>query len=151
MCTLAAAKMHRQPTFVRMQFASNRRTATPLLPAGAASTPSLFGAQPASAASLFGAASTPSLFGAASTPSLFGAASSGSLFGAASTPSLFGAASTGALTTFGAAPTTALFGGQPAAGQQVTALATKDGRPITHGSKWDDLSPQTQQYLTELE
>ncbi|PRW18350.1 nuclear pore complex NUP58 [Chlorella sorokiniana] len=111
---------------------------------GAASTPSLFGAQPAPSASLFGAASTPSLFGAASTPSLFGAQP-------ASAPSLFGAASAGALTTFGAAPAPSLFGGQPAAGQQVTALATKDGRPITHGSKWDDLSPQTQQYLTELE
>lgn len=121
------------------------------LHAGAASTPSLFGAQPASSASLFGAASTPSLFGAASSASLFGAASSGSLFGAASTPSLFGAASAGALTTFGAAPAPTLFGGQPVAAQQLTALATKDGRPITHGSKWDDLSPQTQQYLTELE
>ncbi|PSC72685.1 Hydroxyproline-rich glyco family [Micractinium conductrix] len=134
-----------------------------------ASTPAFSAA--AGGSSLFGAASTPA-FGAASTPSLFGAApaaSGGGLFGAASTPSLFGAASSGglfgtasagALTTTaapsfgfgqtGAAPS--LFGGaQPAAGQAVTALATKDGRPITHTSKWDDLSPQTQQYLSELE
>jgi hypothetical protein len=102
------------------------------------------------------------LFGAASSPSLFGAtaASSASLFGAA-TPaptSLFGgAASAGALTTFGFQSTTAaapsLFGGaaQQQQQQQVTALTTGDGRPITHTSKWDDLSPQTQQYLGELE
>ncbi|KAL4432787.1 hypothetical protein ABPG77_008113 [Micractinium sp. CCAP 211/92] len=135
-----------------------------------ASTPA-FGA--ASSASLFGAASTPAMFGAASSaavspfsfasqpasaPSIFGAASSASLFGApASTPSLFGAASSASL--FGAAtPAPSLFGSQPAGAlgapaqqQAVTALATKDGRPITHTSKWDDLSPQTQQYLTELE
>lgn len=89
---------------------------------------------------------------------MFGAASSASLFGApASTPSLFGAASSASL--FGAAtPATSLFGGQPAGAlgapvqqQSVTALTTKDGRPITHTSKWDDLSPQTQQYLSELE
>ena len=109
----------------------------------------------------FGAASSASLFGAAPTPSLFGAASSASLFGATPAPSLFGAASTGAMTSFGfqsGAPGTAapsLFGGmagmQQQQQQQVTALTTKDGRPITHTSKWDDLSPQTQQYLTELE
>lgn len=119
---------------------------------GAASAPSLFGA--ASSPSLFGAASAPSLFGAASTPSLFGAAPSPGLFGAAPTPSLFGAAGGGAFgfQSGGGAAAPSLFGAaQPAAGQQVTALTTKDGRPITHSSKWDDLSPQTQQYLTELE
>lgn len=106
----------------------------------AAASPFSFASQPASAPSLFGAASSASLFGApASTPSLFGAASSASLFGAATpAPSLFGSQPAGAL-------------GAPAQQQAVTALATKDGRPITHTSKWDDLSPQTQQYLTELE
>lgn len=106
----------------------------------AAASPFTFASQPAAAPSMFGAASSASLFGApASTPSLFGAASSASLFGAAT-------------------PATSLFGGQPAGAlgapvqqQSVTALTTKDGRPITHTSKWDDLSPQTQQYLSELE
>jgi hypothetical protein len=36
---------------------------------------------------------------------------------------------------------------QQAAGQ----LVTKDNRPLTHSTKWDDLSPQAQQYLMELE
>lgn len=133
---------------------------------GAASTPA-FGAassggfsfggasSPAFGASLTpvtGATSAPSFafatasaFGA--SPPLFGAASSTSFFGASSTPSLFGAPSPAA--------TPSLFGGSPQQQQQQqstgTALITKDGRPVTHSTKWEDLSPQAQQYLQELE
>ncbi|GAB4820454.1 hypothetical protein N2152v2_007500 [Parachlorella kessleri] len=133
------------------------------------SAPSLFGAQPAaSAPSLFGAAPAPAA-GAASTPSLFGAASTPSLFGASSTPSFFGAqpasAAAASAPSFGfgtgalvlASSTPSLFGGsqqQQAAQQQqqqLAALVTKDSRPLTHTTKWDDLSPQEQQYLLELE
>lgn len=28
---------------------------------------------------------------------------------------------------------------------------TKDGKPLTHSTKWDDISPQGQHYLLELE
>ena len=31
------------------------------------------------------------------------------------------------------------------------ALVTKDGKPLTHSTKWDDISPQGQHYLLELE
>jgi hypothetical protein len=31
------------------------------------------------------------------------------------------------------------------------ALSTKEGRPLTHATKWDDISPQGQAYLLELE
>ncbi|KAL4853430.1 ABC transporter G family member 7 [Chlorella vulgaris] len=137
--------------------------ATPAFGAApASSTPSLFGAASSAA---FGQtapafAATSPFGGGVSTP-LFGAASSASLFGAASTPSLFGAGGGTAAPAFGfqssaagAAPS--LFGvAQPgalmAAQQQVTALATKDNRPISHSTKWEELSPQTQQYLAELE
>jgi hypothetical protein len=31
------------------------------------------------------------------------------------------------------------------------ALATKEGKPLAHSTKWDDMSPQAQQYLLALE
>lgn len=30
-------------------------------------------------------------------------------------------------------------------------MVTTDGRPVTHSTKWEELSPQAQQYLTELD
>ncbi|EFN58397.1 hypothetical protein CHLNCDRAFT_56832 [Chlorella variabilis] len=127
---------------------------------GAASTPA-FGAASSAAAPAFGQAApafgaAPSPFGGGVATPAFGA-SSASLFGATPAPSLFGGGPTSAFgfqsSAAGASPS--LFGAAaPTVGapsQQVTALTTKDNRPITHSSKWDDLSPQTQQYLTELE
>eukprot|EP00887_Chlorella_sp_A99_P001526 scaffold8.g1526.t1 len=110
------------------------------------SAPSLFGASmpalgaPVSSSAFNFASSTPSLFGGASAPSLFGGATP-SLFGAAAAPSPFGAPTPGAL-----------FGQQQvAAAASAGALLTKEGRPITHGTKWDDLAPQAQGLLLEVE
>jgi hypothetical protein len=50
----------------------------------------------------------------------------------------------GAMTGFGSAQTQ-----QPGGGN--VQLLTKDNRPVAHSSKWEDLSPQAQQYLLELE
>jgi hypothetical protein len=101
-------------------------------------------------------------------------ASSGSLFGSTATPSLFGgnqASQPGALSTFsapafgasqpqgafGSSFSGGAFGGQPTQQlqqqqQQVSgALSTNEGRPLTHATKWEDISPQGQAYLLELE
>lgn len=143
---------------------------------GASSSGAAFGAQSQSA---FGASPMPS-FGATTSTPAFGAASSSSFtFNAASSPSLFGqssapkfGSSTG--TSFGGSlvPSSSpslfgqssfqSFGGvRPGFGQQppqqlqqntaAQQLLTKDNRPIAHGTKWEDLSPQAQQYLMELE
>mmetsp|Transcript_16884 Transcript_16884/g.36726 ORF Transcript_16884/g.36726 Transcript_16884/m.36726 type:complete len:505 (-) Transcript_16884:129-1643(-) len=118
-------------------------------PASSATT-SLFGAPQASSAGLFGAAPT-------SAPSLFGApqASSASLFGApaASAPSLFGLPQASSASLFGGSAT---FGGlgfgaaQPQQPQRVGFL-TKDGRPATYTTKWDELKPETQEELKRRE
>jgi len=59
---------------------------------------------------------------------------------------------------FGATAGPSLFGGgqvtaaQPQHAQHaIPQLVTKENRPVTHSTKWDDLSPQAQQYLLELE
>jgi len=101
----------------------------------------------ASSSSLFGGNTAPA-FGTSPSLGAFGAPQSSSQFGApASTPSLFGAA-----------PTPSLFGAPQQAQQQqqqqqqaAGQLVTKDNRPLTHSTKWDDLSSQAQQYLMELE
>jgi hypothetical protein len=41
--------------------------------------------------------------------------------------------------------------GQAECGARAQALATKEGKPLAHSTKWDDMSPQAQQYLLELE
>ena len=109
---------------------------------------------------------------AASTPSLFGtpAASTGAIsifsapaFGGQSQPA-FGS------TLFGGASQPqqqpGLFGLQPQQqpqpqqqqqqqGPQLqsssAALTTKDGKPLSHATKWEAISPQGQAYLLELE
>ena len=106
---------------------------------------------------------------AASTPSLFGtpAASTGAIsifsapaFGGQSQPA-FGS------TQFGGASQpqqqAGLFGIQPQQQQQQqqqqggqlqsssAALTTKDGKPLSHATRWEDISPQGQAYLLELE
>jgi nucleoporin p58/p45 len=121
---------------------------------GATPTPSLFGGGAVSTPA-FSFASSPSLFGGNTAPA-FGASPSPGAFGA---PSPFGApASTPSL--FGATQTTSLFGAPQQTQQQLqqqqqqqaaAQLVTKDNRPLTHSTKWDDLSPQAQQYLMELE
>ena len=136
---------------------------------------SLFGA---SSTPSFGASSPSSLFGASSTPQ-FGASTGFSLgggIGAASSPSLFGqqtggfgSSGAGALvpstgsSLFGPSSTQSFFGKSPggfgSTPQQPQGanygmsqqLMTKDNRPIAHSTKWDDLSPQAQQYLLQLE
>lgn len=90
------------------------------------------------------AASKPGLFGAASTPSMFGNAGKspgGFSFSPASTQ---GFQNAGGVAGFGSAQNQQTAGGS-------MQLLTKDNRPIAHSSKWDDLSPQAQQYLLELE
>lgn len=124
-------------------------------PFGAAPQSTPFGASAASKP-LFGAASTPSMFGgaAASTPAFsFTPASTQSFLGnnnangAPATQSQFGTGfgtgAPGGFGTMGAAPTMQ----RP----QHPQLLTKDHRPIAHSSNWDDLSPQAQQYLLDLE
>ncbi|CAL8467152.1 g6688 [Coccomyxa elongata] len=136
------------------------------IPAFGASQPTasagLFGAQPAQA---FGA--PPSVFGAQSSPGFsgFGAPASSSAFSFANTGgSLFGA-STPAFGTGGGG----LFGQQqPAqfnalalipsqqaqqaqASAQYQVLITKENKPIVHSTAWDDIHPEGQKYLLELE
>ena len=100
-------------------------------------------------AGAFGASSgtttTPSLFGGTQTAQP-GALStfSGSAFGAAQPQGAFGSTLSGA--AFGAQPQQ-----QPQQQQVSGALSTKEGRPLTHATKWDDISPQGQAYLLELE
>lgn len=114
---------------------------------GAASQPA-FGAASSGAGFSFSspstfstpAASKPGLFGAASTPSMFGNAGKspgGFSFSPSSTQSFQNAG-------FGSAQTQQTAGGN-------VQLLTKDNRPVAHSSKWEDLSPQAQQYLLELE
>jgi hypothetical protein len=150
--------------FTLMAFNFGAPQSTPAF--GATSTPA-FGAAPA-ATPVFGASSVPT-FGAAlspfgggvSTPA-YSFSTGGSLFGgaSASTP-LFGAAPAAA-TPFplfgggGATPgafgaPSPLFGAPQQQQQQPTALTTKENQTISHGTTWDDLSPQAQQYLLELE
>jgi hypothetical protein len=103
----------------------------------------------ASSSSLFGGNTAPA-FGASPSPGAFGATQSPSPFGApASTPSLFGGAQTPSL--FGAPQQTQQQQQQQQQQQAAAQLVTKDNRPLTHSTKWDDLSPQAQQYLMELE
>lgn len=118
---------------------------------GGGSAPSLFGGASTGAVSLFGAATTqaPAFSGPQSTPA-FSFSTGAGLFGAP-----------GSSPAFGVSPATAtpsLFGGQTQAGASVSnissanqQLVTKDNRPITHSTKWEELSPQAQQYLLELE
>lgn len=106
------------------------------------------------AAGAFGAASTPSLFSGA--PASAGALSlfSAPAAGAAQSQPAFGS-------LFGGAPAQQQqlgFGQQQAAGAQgqqlpgsAAALLTKDGKPLSHATKWEDISPQGQAYLLELE
>lgn len=100
----------------------------------------------------FGAASKPGMFGAASTPSIFGGAAAGPSTsphpagGFSFTPSsthsfLNPAGNPGAGGTFQ----------NQASAQAHQQLITKDNRPISLSTNWDDLSPQAQQYLLELE
>jgi hypothetical protein len=101
---------------------------------GAASSPSLFGQQTGG----FGSSGAGGLM-----PSTAGPSTGSSLFGPSSTQSFFGKSPGG----FGSTPQQpqgANFG----MSQQ---LMTKDNRPIGHSTKWDDLSPQAQQYLLQLE
>lgn len=100
--------------------------------------------------------------------------SSASGFGSAAAPSLFGtpASQPGALTTFSApafggqqqqsqGAFGSTFGGSSFGGgqqqqhqqqQQVSsALCGKEGKPLTHVTKWEDISPHGQQYLLDLE
>ena len=95
----------------------------------------------------FGAASKPSIFGAASTPSVFGggAASPSPGGGFSFTPS----STHSFLNPAGGAPGIGgTFQNQQQANQQ---LLTKQNRPISRSTNWDELSPQAQQYLLDLE
>lgn len=148
---------------------------------GVASSSSLFGASSspafgASSTPAFGAASKP-LFSPVSTPA-FGASSS-SLFGGSTTPA-FGPSGPQGFSLGGASSGSSLFGQQGGAtgntglfGPQSTQsflerstfaqqqqqpqggtfpqLMTKDNRPIAHSTKWEDLSPQAQEHLLQLE
>ena len=121
---------------------------------GAASSPGLGMSTPSTTA--FGGASKPSMFGAAATPSLFGtnapqqqpSAGGGAFaFTPSSTQSFMNPGTGGG--AFGGGAFGSIMGqGQQ---QQQQQLLTKDNRPIAHSSAWDDLSPQAQQYLLELE
>ena len=101
------------------------------------STGASFGAFGAQSTPAFGVQSSPSLFGAQNAPSLFGAQSSASIFGAQSAPA------------FGTPPALG-FGNQPQQLQQ-QSLVTKDGKPLTHATAWDDIHTEGQKYLLELE
>ncbi len=105
------------------------------------------------------AASTPSLFGAPAPSTGALSIFSGPAFGGQSQPA-FGS------TLFGGAnqpqQQPGLFGIQPQQqpqqqqqGPQLqsssAALTTKDGKPLSHATKWEDISPQGQAYLLELE
>ena len=108
------------------------------------------------------------LCGAAATPSPFEtpAASTGAL-SIFSTPAFGAAQSQPAFvsTLFGGTQQAqqqqqqpGLFGLQPQQQQpqqqlqqSSTALVTKDGKPLSHSTKWEDISPQGQAYLLELE
>lgn len=130
---------------------------------GTSATPGgIFGAAPAaSSASLFGASTTPNLFGAPAS-SAFGAASSPSLFGAASSAatgaqpfgafgSTLGGSAGGGL--FSSAPPTSgsLFAPSVPQQQNASALTAKEGKPLTHITKWDEISDCGQAALLELE
>lgn len=112
-----------------------------------------FGSAPAAASSSafgFSAAST-SAFGAAASTPAFGAA-----VPAASTPAFGAAASQPAFQWGAAAAAPGMFGATPAgalgnASQMASCLVTKDNKPITHTTQWDELAPQAQQQLLLLE
>ena len=101
---------------------------------------------------------------------MYDAGAFGASTGTTTAPSLFGGNQAAQLTTFsgpafgatqpqgafGSTFSGAAFGGQPQQQQQQQqqvsgALSTKEGRPLTHATKWDDISPQGQAYLLELE
>ena len=138
---------------------------TPVL-GSAPLAPGLFGAAAAPASSappaggLFGAAPAPAAqWGAPPPPS------SGGLFGAPPPPA--SAAAPGGFLGMPPASASALFSAPPPApglfGQQQqqqqpqaqppasSVLVTKDGRPATHGTQWDELAPCGQDFLLGLE
>ena len=105
-----------------------------------------FGSSTPGQAPAFGAASRPGMFGAASTPSIFGGAPSppsggGFTFTPSSTHSFLNPSS-------GPSGIGGTFQNQVHVQQQ---LLTKENRPISLSTNWDDLSPQAQQYLLDLE
>ena len=113
------------------------------------STP--FGAAPANKP-LFGAASTPSMFGGATTAAT-PASTPGFSFTPASTQSFLGNSNNALAPSqpqqqFGMGSS---FGASAQQRPQHPQLLTKDNRPIAHSSNWDELNPQSQQYLLELE
>ena len=123
---------------------------------GAASSPGLGMSTPSTTA--FGGGSTPSMFGAAATPSMFGtsqqqpsAGGGGFSFTPSSTQSFMGQGAGGSAFGGGAFGSSIMAGQGQQQQQQQQQLVTKDNRPIAHSSAWDDLSPQAQQYLLELE
>lgn len=110
------------------------------------STP--FGGTPANKP-LFGAASTPSMFGGASAP----ASTPSFSFTPASTQSFLGNSNNSMMT---AQPQQQLgmgssFGAGMQQRPQHPQLLTKDNRPMVHSSNWDELNPQSQQYLLDME
>ena len=123
--------------------------------------PSLFGAPPpaASAAPPLSFGGGGGLFGQTSAPPPAG----GGLFGfsnppaTSAAPSLFGS-------LYGAAAPVAqqqtvqqqqqqqaAAAAAATAAAAAAALKTSDGRPLPHGTKWEELSPAAQQYLLDLE
>ncbi len=112
------------------------------------STP--FGGTPAQKP-LFGAASTPSMFGGANLGA--SASTPGFSFTPSSTQSFLGNSNNSMMTAqpqqqFGMGSS---FGAGMQQRPQHPQLLTKDNRPIVHTTNWDELSPQSQQYLLELE
>lgn len=95
----------------------------------------------------FGAASRPGMFGAASTPSLFGGAPSPSSGGGGFT---FTPSSTHSFLNPPSAPS-GIGGAYQNQAQVQQQLLTRENRPISLSTNWDDLSPQAQQYLLDLE
>ena len=124
---------------------------TPPAPLAATTTPSLFGAASA------GAGAGGGLFGASTGGGgLFGA-STGGVAAGTTTPGLGGGGFGSSLFGGGAANQPAGGGGNQLAlvGQQPSAagpvLSTIDGQPVKHYTQWNELSPQSQQYLLQLE
>ena len=120
-------------------------------PSAATTTPSLFGAASA------GAGAGGGLFGASTGGGgLFGA-STGGVAAGTTTPGLGGGGFGSSLFGGGAANQPAGGGGNQLAlvGQQPSAagpvLSTIDGQPVKHYTQWNELSPQSQQYLLQLE
>jgi len=124
-------------------------TSTGLFGSTPAATPGLFGATPAStpATGLFGSAQTgaPGALPSTNTMPSWLAKTPGSAVGGP-------AASAPATGMWGSTPGATMAGGaQASQGTNLANLTTKEGKPISYSTKWEELSPQAQEQLLKME